>query len=166
MNFFFHVYMKKKASQIWYQNARHVRQTVTLFAMWAYAGVHQTDGNYNTAFCVISRLCEPVNNTQFTVYMNQFFSCSELSDHLWTANTKAVAIVILQCREIPEVLFSEKLKKVEKLMTQREQLAVGWCDVQDVYLLNTVHDYQMGEKPKLRGTHGKIKPNAVMNQFV
>jgi hypothetical protein len=58
-----------------------------------------------------------------------FFSCSELSDHMWTANTKAVVIIMLQCREIPEVLFSRKLKKGGKLMTQREQLAVKWCDV-------------------------------------
>jgi hypothetical protein len=37
------------------------------------------------------------------------------------------------CKEVPKILFSEKLKKVEKLMTQREKLlAIKWCDVQDV----------------------------------
>jgi hypothetical protein len=42
---------------------------VTLCAVWMYAGAHQTDGKYNTAFSVINGLCEPVNNTWYIVYM-------------------------------------------------------------------------------------------------
>jgi hypothetical protein len=32
-------------------------------------------------------------------------------------------------KKIPEVSFLEKLKKEEKLMTQRNQLAIKWGDV-------------------------------------
>jgi hypothetical protein len=30
---------------------------------------------------------------------------------MWTANKNAVVMIMLHCREIPEVLFSKKLKK-------------------------------------------------------
>lgn len=51
-------------------------------------------------------------------------------------------------------------------MTQREQLAIKWCDVQDVHLLSTVRDDRMVGKPKLRGAREKTKPNSVMDYSI
>jgi hypothetical protein len=62
--------------------------------MEVYAGALQTDEEYNTSFSVVNRLCDPIKNKWYIVYMDRFFSSPKIFDHLWTANTKAVGTIM------------------------------------------------------------------------
>ncbi|KAJ4429276.1 hypothetical protein ANN_26279 [Periplaneta americana] len=125
--------------------------------------VHTKQVDYNTAFSVVNRLCEPVTNKWHTVYMDRYFTSSKLFDHLWTVETKAVGTVMANRKEMPKDIFSEKLKKGEKLIAQRDHLlAIKWRDVRDVYLLSTAHDDHIVQTTS-KGEHQKIKPIAVVD---
>jgi hypothetical protein len=56
------------------------------------------------------------------VCRDRFFSRQKLFGHLQTVNTKAVGTVVSDHKEMLEILFSEKPKKVRKTMKQRDQL--------------------------------------------
>jgi hypothetical protein len=73
--------------------------------MEIYAGAHQTDEEYNMSFSVVNRLCDPIKNKWYTVYMDGFFSSPKVFDHLGTANTKAVGNVM------PKELFQRNRRK-------------------------------------------------------
>jgi hypothetical protein len=60
-----------------------------------------------------------------------------------------------------KVLFSKKIKKVEKLMTQRDRLLAIKCH--DYYLPSTAHDDHMVETPNLREAREKTKQNTIMD---
>jgi hypothetical protein len=46
--------------------------------MEVYAGTHQTDEEYNTSFSVINRLCDPIKNKWYTMYMDRLFSSPKI----------------------------------------------------------------------------------------
>ncbi|KAJ4444060.1 hypothetical protein ANN_05849 [Periplaneta americana] len=102
-------------------------------SLQVYAGAHETEEDYNTAFSVVNRLCEPVTNKWHTVYMDRYFTSPKLFDHLWTVETKAVGTVTANRKEMPKDIFSEKLKKGEKLTAQRDHLlAIKWQEITEV----------------------------------
>jgi hypothetical protein len=124
--------------------------------MEVYDGAHQTDEEHNTSLNVVNRICDPIKNKWYTVYMDRFFSSPKIFDHLWTANTKAVGTVMPNRKEMPKELFPEKQKKGENRTTERDYLlAIKWRYVRDVYLLSIAHDDRMVETPASRGAHQK-----------
>jgi hypothetical protein len=120
---FYHVYMKGKPHKYGikiYQLCE--AKSGFVCSTEVYAGAHQTDKECDMSFSVVNRLCDPIKNKWYTVYMFRFFSSPKIFDHLWTANTKAVGTVMPNRKEMPKELFSEKQKKGEKWMMQRDYL--------------------------------------------
>jgi hypothetical protein len=59
--------------------------------MKVYSGAHQTDKEYNTSFGVVNRLCDPIKNRWYTVYMDRFFSSPKV---LITCGVVVVVVVV------------------------------------------------------------------------
>jgi hypothetical protein len=81
-----------------------------------YTCAHQTDSGYDTAFNIITKLCEQNKTTQYVMYTNQCLSIQKLSGHLQTAKTKN--------------------KKMLTTSSKRQTSYIKKCDEQGVYLLS------------------------------
>jgi hypothetical protein len=51
----------------------------------------------------------------YSVYVGRWFSGPKIFDHIWACKTKAVGRVMLTRKEIPQQVFSGKLKKGGKI---------------------------------------------------
>jgi hypothetical protein len=61
-----------------------------------HAGAHPTDQEHNSSFNVVDRICEPIKNKGYTIYMDRWFSSPKLFDHLWSLKRNAKTDV---CKE-------------------------------------------------------------------
>lgn len=96
--------------------------------------------------------------------MNRYFSSPALFNHIWSCETECVGTVMTNRKEMPIQLFSQKLKKGDKVSAQRDNLlAIKLRDIRDVHILTTSHEDKMVKMPQSRGAHQKTKPLAIVD---
>jgi hypothetical protein len=79
---YFRIYMKGKA-KIWHKLFELCEaKSGIVCIMEVYAGQHPTEPDHISFFPVVHRLCEPIENKDCTVHMDQCFASPTLLDHL------------------------------------------------------------------------------------
>jgi hypothetical protein len=128
-----------------------------------YAGADPTDQEHNSSFNVVYRICEPVKNKGYTVYMDRWFSSPTLFDHVWSMKTKVVGAVMATEKVCRTDICKEAEKYEKKTMQIDHLLAIKWRDVCDVNILSTAHDDSMVDALASRGAHEKTKPLSTLS---
>ena len=150
---FYCVYIKRKPHKYWIKIFELCEaKSCYIYNLEVYTGAHPTNSEHNTAFSVVDRLCDKIKWNGHCVYMDRWFSCPKIFNHLWGCKTNAVGTVMFNRKEIPKQTFSGKLKKGEKMSRQRDHLlAIKWKDVRDVLFLTTANEDILVEAPSSGG---------------
>jgi hypothetical protein len=131
---------------------------------WKHIQGHIPPTQNTTQRCVVDRLCDKIKGRGHSVYMDRWFSSPKIFDHLWSCKKKAVGIVMSNRKEMSKQAFSVKLKKGEKIASQRDHLlAIKWKDTRDVFSLTSDHEDEVVEAPSSMGAHHKIQPTTVFD---